>query len=156
MNSHLELVAFTIVSAFIVSLIAFLARVAIDYGYDQFIAILLSFVLAFLASLCVILFIQGFTPFVTGVRIPLKAFLIIWPVCTVPLVPLVARRLEISGNVVIDSLLVGGALALFSAIMGTGWHRLLDGGECSGPLQAWLFLALFMGVFIRALIWALQ
>jgi hypothetical protein len=156
MSPTTDLIALTVVSMLIILVIAITVKTAAEYGYDPIYAIILSFAQGFLGSLCVVLFAKGVSPFVHGVRIPFKTFLYLWPVCTVILVPFIARAFEISGNVIVDSLLAGAGVTLFAAVMGTGFHRVLHEGAWAKTAELWVYIALFMAVAIRAIIWALE
>lgn len=149
------LITFTIVSIGLVLTIAFMAKRTIEFRLESFHTTMVSFLLGFIASLCIIAFFKGFIPFFKGIHIPFNVILILWPMCSVPLVPIISK-IEITGNIIIDAIIAGAVFVIFIAFMGTGLWNIFNGGHFSAIFQTWLVLSFFMSIGIRALFWALE
>ncbi|MFA5033506.1 MAG: hypothetical protein WC614_10870 [bacterium] len=146
----------TIFSILLVVAVAVFIFVTSKTGPDLISSVLFSLATGLLIGACIVFFCKGFIPFFRGIHIPFKGILIIWPICSVILVPFVGYNVEITGNVVLDVLLSGGLLALWIAVMGTGYAVTLHQGCWGKVLQSMTFIGLFLGVIIRAIFWALE
>ena len=150
-----ELIAFAILAIGLVLTIAFIAKRSYEYPLDSFPTTIVSFLLGFIAALCIIAFFKGFIPFFKGIHIPFNVILILWPMCSVPLVPIISK-VEITGNIIIDAIIAGAAFVIFIAFMATGLWNIFNCGHFSVIFQVWLVLSFFVSIAIRALFWALN
>ena len=149
-----DLIIATIGAIILIGAVAFILKTTIDESPCPYPA-MVSFILGFIAAICIIAFFKGILPFVHGMRIPFKAFIIFWPMCSVPLVPLVSN-IEITGNVIIDAIVVGAGFMLFASIAGTGFWVILNEGHWAKLGQVWIVLSFFVAIIIRAILWALE
>lgn len=156
MNPTIETLIFdTIISILMVLSVAIFLFVMFKTGQDLLSSILFSLATGISIAACIVVFFKGIVPFLHGVHIPFKGILILWPLCSAPLVPFVGYNVEITGNVIVDSIIIGGALSLFIAIMGSG-NTAISYQECWGKmLQVITCLGLFFGVAVRAVFWAM-
>lgn len=149
------LIAFTVVSMAVVLAIAFLVKRNYEWPMGSLPTTMLSFILGFMAALCIIAFFKGVIPFFKGIHIPFNAILILWPMCSVPLVPIISR-IEITGNVIIDAIIAGAVFVVLITFMASGLWNIFQGEHISGLLQFWMFLSFFASIGIRAIFWALE
>lgn len=149
------LINFTIFSIFLVLLAVFFVYIALKMLGEPVSVMLFSLASGCLFALCIVLFFKGL-PFVFRFHIPLKGILALIPLCSAPLVPFVGYNVEITGNAILDSLLVGILLALFITVMGTGYAVVLNQGCYLVVCKLAVIIGLFLGILIRAVLWALE
>lgn len=129
-----------------------LIRFMTQYYIEPAIAIIFSLILGFIGGACIVLFINGISPFLQGARVPFLAFIILWLLCSV----LEIGGPEITGNVVIDALITGFCTAGIAVVMAAGCWKVLTDGTWANALKAWIIVALFLSVVIRAILWAFE
>ena len=101
-------------------------------------------------------YIKGFNPFFQGLRLPGKAFLMLWPLCALCAIPQIGR-FEITGNVIVDALILGLFNVLAASLITAGCIALEKNTEIDkGLITVWLIGSFFLAVIIRAIIWALE
>ena len=151
-----SLINMTIFSFFVVSIAALFLHMAFNTPPDPMLNTVFSFGSGLMVSICIVFFLKGFLPFFHGSHIPLKGLLVLCPLCALPLVPLVGNNIEISGNIIIDAIILGSILGLAIAIMGTGICVIGYQDSLWKAMKLMIVIGLFVAVIIRAILWTTE